>query len=137
MLQQPFLAPNSTAIATQSTVSADHSRTALQILGATAIWLAYETKGLLIGESARREVVQGIRDLATATVGVDKVNEVLTMHMGPEFILATLSLEFVDGTSLDQVERTIADIDSRLRARFHRVKKVYIEAESIARPPEI
>lgn len=31
------------------------------ILALTAAWLAYETKGLLIGESANREVVRGIR----------------------------------------------------------------------------
>lgn len=33
------------------------------ILGGTAIWLAYETKSLLIGESAKPEVIQGIRQL--------------------------------------------------------------------------
>src|SRR5205823_5532791 len=34
------------------------------ILGGTAMWLAFETKGLLIGESANREVVNEIRRLA-------------------------------------------------------------------------
>lgn len=34
------------------------------ILGGTAAWLAYETKGLLIGEAAHPEVVRCIRDVA-------------------------------------------------------------------------
>ena len=33
------------------------------ILGATAVWLAWETKGLLIGEAANQRVVDGIRRL--------------------------------------------------------------------------
>lgn len=105
------------------------------ILGGTAIWLAYETKGLLIGESARREVVKGIRELAVSTVGIDQINEVLTMHMGPEYILATLSIEFTDGTSVEEVERIIDKLETRIREAYPNVKKIYIEAESIKRPP--
>src|SRR5207237_5032741 len=63
------------------------------ILGATAMWLAFETKGLLIGESANREVVAEIRRLAERYPEVERVNEVLTMHVGPEYILANISLD--------------------------------------------
>ncbi|WP_455219370.1 cation diffusion facilitator family transporter, partial [Kaarinaea lacus] len=58
------------------------------LLGATAIWLAYETKGLLIGESANKRVVKSIRELVNKSNYVEHVNEILTMHMGPEYILA-------------------------------------------------
>jgi divalent metal cation (Fe/Co/Zn/Cd) transporter len=40
------------------------------ILGVTAAWPAYATKGLLIGEGAGLEVVNGIREIARATPGV-------------------------------------------------------------------
>ncbi|MGD8942000.1 MAG: cation diffusion facilitator family transporter, partial [Desulfobacterales bacterium] len=36
------------------------------ILAGTAVWLAYEIKGLLIGESARPEMVKNIKEIATA-----------------------------------------------------------------------
>ncbi len=101
------------------------------ILGGTAIWLAYETKGLLIGESANKHVVQGIRQLANETSGIELINEVLTMHIGPDFILATLSIEFVDGTSVNDVEKIIAELETRIKDNFPRVKKIYIEAESL------
>ena len=43
-----------------------------------------------------REVVQAIREIVAAGEHVKHVNEVLTLHMGPEYIVATISLDFVD-----------------------------------------
>jgi cation diffusion facilitator family transporter len=99
------------------------------ILGATAIWLAYETKGLLIGESANTQVVEGIRAIAADTPHIDHLNEVLTMHMGPDFILVTVSIDFEDAIDADTVERTTADIDRRIKQVYPQVKRVFIEAE--------
>ena len=100
------------------------------ILGGTAIWLAYETKGLLIGERANREVVSGIRRIARARRGVRHVNEVLTMHMGPEFILANISIDFDDGLHAEEIETTIGEIDHQIKAAFPNVKRIFIEAEA-------
>ena len=85
------------------------------ILGGTAIWLAYETKGLLIGESANQEVVQSIREIAKQLPSVEYVNEVLTMHMGPEFILVNISVDFQDGVTSEKVERGVAELDKILK----------------------
>jgi cation diffusion facilitator family transporter len=100
------------------------------ILAGTAIWLAYETKGLLIGESANVDVVQGIRKLASQLPEVAKVNEVLTMHMGPNFILVNVSADFVDHILADKIEATIARLDAEIKAAFPEVKRVFIEAET-------
>jgi hypothetical protein len=43
-------------------------------LGGTAVWLAYETKGLLIGESANMQVVDDIRETALQMGEVLHVN---------------------------------------------------------------
>jgi cation diffusion facilitator family transporter len=100
------------------------------ILGGTAIWLAYETKGLLIGESANREVVQGIREICQSIPIVEIVNEILTMHMGPDFILVNISVNFNDAVAADQMEAAIAGLDLRIKKRFPEVKRVFVEAES-------
>ena len=100
------------------------------ILAGTAIWLAYETKGLLIGESANVDVVQGIRKLASQLPEVAKVNEVLTMHMGPNFILVNVSANFVDHIVADKIEATIARLDGEIKAAFPEVKRVFVEAEA-------
>ena len=110
------------------------------ILGATAIWLAYETKSLLIGESARPEVVAEIRNLAGKYPEVVHVNEILTLHMGPEFILACVSVDFVDQTPAARLEEVISSLDREIKAAFPRVKKVFVEAEALkaaaSSPPE-
>lgn len=100
------------------------------ILAATAIWLAYETKGLLIGESASPEVVSRIRELVEGAPEVQHVNEILTMHMGPEFILVNVSVEFVDTATADQIEAVIAKLDRGLKETLPRVKRVFVEAEA-------
>lgn len=99
------------------------------ILGGTAVWLAYETKGLLIGESANPQVVAGIRAIATDCEKVDYVNEVLTMHMGPDYILANLSVDFDDAITADEVEQNIAHLDRRIKQVYPQIKRVFIEAE--------
>jgi cation diffusion facilitator family transporter len=103
------------------------------ILGGTAVWLAYETKGLLIGEAAGRHVVDGIRRLAGAYPCVLSVNEILTMHMGPEFILANISVKFCDDLAVGEVEHTVAALDEAIKREFPKVKRVFVEAESPAR----
>lgn len=99
------------------------------VLAATAAWLAYETKGLLIGESASRRVIDGIRTLVQEFREVDYVNEILTMHMGPEFILLNISVNFADEATALELETTISRIDRKIRADFPHVKRVFIEAE--------
>lgn len=99
------------------------------ILGGTAIWLAHETKGLLIGERADQDTVIGIREILKVQKGVVKTNEVLTLHMGPEFILANISLEFSDNLKTGELESIIRDLDRIIKAQYPIVKRVFIEAE--------
>jgi cation diffusion facilitator family transporter len=101
------------------------------ILVGTAAWLAYETKGLLIGESAYRHVVQDIKNILQASPAIDHVNEVLTMHMGPEYILANLSVDFKDNMTAGNVEDTIAELDIKIKEKHPQVKRIFIEAEKI------
>ena len=100
------------------------------ILGGTAIWLALETKSLLVGESALPEVVQGIQQLAGAFPEIEVVNEVLTLHMGPEFILVTLSVDFENTQTAANVERVIRELDAGIKKAFPLVKRVFVEGEA-------
>jgi cation diffusion facilitator family transporter len=100
------------------------------ILAATAVWLAYETKGLLIGERASGEVIEGIRAIVSAVADVKHVNEIATMHMGPDFVLANLSLDFIDNIPSQVVEHTITEITGQIKSQYPVVKRVFIEIES-------
>lgn len=100
------------------------------ILGLTAIWLAYETKGLLIGERAESRVIEGIRAIAAHHPAVEQVGEVLTLHMGPQYILVNLSLDFADDLATGQVEDASARLCAEIQERFPRVKRVFIEPQA-------
>lgn len=100
------------------------------ILGGTALWLAYETKGLLIGESAQTHIIKGIKEIAATYKEIEQVNEVLTMHMGADSILLNLSADFVDTLSAAEVETTIQRLDSRIKQAYPEVKRIFVEAES-------
>jgi cation diffusion facilitator family transporter len=100
------------------------------VLAGTAAWLAYETKGLLIGESATEPVREGIRTLVAGQPDVVRVNEVLTMHMGPDFVLLNVSVEFRDEATAPVLERAIARMDREIKAAYPAVKRIFVEAET-------
>ena len=64
------------------------------ILAVTAALLAYESKGLLIGEAASPGTISEIEAAISEQGRVLRVNEMLTMHMGPKDVLVNLSLNF-------------------------------------------
>lgn len=101
------------------------------ILAVTAGWLAYETKSLLIGESASDRVVEGVSQIAASYSGIKEVNETLTMHVGPQFILLNLSLDFSNDLNAERIENCIADITKEIKERYPRIKRVFIEAEKM------
>jgi cation diffusion facilitator family transporter len=104
------------------------------ILAGTAAWLAHETKGLLIGESANKPVIEGIRRLASGVDGVERVHEVLTMHMGPDFVLVNISVKFADEVRAAQIESAISKLDRAIKESFPTVKRVFVEAEARKAP---
>lgn len=100
------------------------------VLAATAAFLAFECKGLLIGEAAAPAVVSGIEAIATGQDGIERLNEIRTMHFGPEDVLVTLSLDFRDDITAGHVEGIITAMEQRIKQSFPEVTKVYIEAQS-------
>ena len=100
------------------------------VLAATAAFLAFECKGLLIGEGADPAVVAGIEAIATENAGIERLNEIRTLHFGPEDVLVTLSLDFVDEIDAGDVESIISTMEQRIKQAYPEVTRVYIEAQS-------
>jgi cation diffusion facilitator family transporter len=100
------------------------------ILAGAAILLAQETKGLLIGEGADPEIVREISRVLSAHSAIDRVNEILSMHQGPDDILVNVSVEFRDGLAIGAIERHTAAIEREIKARIPGARRVFIEAQS-------
>ncbi len=99
------------------------------ILAGTATLLAYESKGLLIGEAASAEVVQGIGDILGHEEGILSINEVLTMHLGPRDVLCNISIDFGADLNADEVEAAITSLESRIKSAHPEVTRIFIEAQ--------
>jgi cation diffusion facilitator family transporter len=100
------------------------------ILAGAAILLAYETKGLLIGEAASRSVVRGIRDIVAKTPSILSINELRTLHLAPHEILLALSVDFADGLSSEAVEEAVSTLEIKIKQRYPEVTRVFIEVQS-------
>ncbi|WP_350334135.1 cation diffusion facilitator family transporter [Coralliovum pocilloporae] len=100
------------------------------ILAATAALLAYETKGLLIGESADPEVISDIRKLVDDVPHVEQVNEMRSMHLGANEVLLALSLDFQDDLTPGTVEQTITALELSIKKQHPHVSRIFIEAQS-------
>ena len=99
------------------------------ILAVTAGLLAFECKGLLTGEGASAQVIKGINQIIDESPGIKHVNEVLTLHLGPQDVLLTISLDFEDNLSSGDVEEAISALESRIKGMFPDIRRVFIEAQ--------
>jgi len=100
------------------------------LLAVVAFFLAFETKGLLIGEAAGRRDRATIRARVLAHHNVEQVGRLLTMHMGPEEILVNLDVELVDGLSGQEVHQTIEEVEEAVRSAIPAAKNIFVETKA-------
>ena len=100
------------------------------ILAATALLLALETKGLLIGEAAAPEITAEIKALIAAVPAIVAVNEIRTLHHGPNDVLLALSVDYEDEIPAGMVERANTELEKAIKAKFPVVKRMFIEVQS-------
>jgi cation diffusion facilitator family transporter len=101
------------------------------LLAVVAVLLAAESRGLLIGESARSRVVTSIRELAARAPGVVRVERVLTMHFGPDEILVMLDVRLDPALDRASLARTSEDLERAIREAHPRVKYVCLELRGL------
>jgi len=102
------------------------------MLGIIAVFLAVESKQLLVGEAADPAVVSGIRAIVQKDKRISHVNELLTMHLGPDDLLLNLSVDFKNHYTAVEVEQAISEIERRIKKEYPQVRKLFIEAQSIS-----
>jgi cation diffusion facilitator family transporter len=103
------------------------------VLLVLALFLAWETKELLIGESAAKKDRESIRRAVYKIPEIKECGRLLTMHLGPDDILVNIDVEFIDDLSTDDVEAAVERIEARIKEAVPAVKKIYIEAQALKR----
>ncbi|NOX23016.1 MAG: cation diffusion facilitator family transporter [Actinobacteria bacterium] len=101
------------------------------LLLASVAWvLAFEMKGLLIGESATRRERSLIRAATLGVPAVSNVSRVLTMQLSPNEILVNMDVELDRELSVEAAERAIDDIEARIRELVPTATRIFVELES-------
>jgi cation diffusion facilitator family transporter len=96
-----------------------------------ALTLVYESRSLLIGESADPEVVASIGEIVRADPAIRAARAPLTMHLGPAEVLLNLEVEFEPRISAHDQVAAVARIEDAIRRRHPAIRRIFIEA----RPP--
>ena len=100
------------------------------VLGVSAMLLARETKGLLIGETAHPAVSEAILAIAAGDEGVCSANGLLTVQMGPNQVVAALSAEFEDALTTPQIEACIDRIESQAKAAHPEIISLFVKPQT-------
>lgn len=102
------------------------------ILALTAVFLARESKGLLIGEGADADVLRSIQALAQADAAVRNARRPLTMHLGPNEVFLALDVNFRRELSAAEVEVAVDRLERGIRQQHPDIKRIFIEAQSVS-----
>lgn len=103
------------------------------ILSGVAVFLASESKGLLVGEAVRPEVSSRIRELVEADADVVRVGDLLTLHFGPRQVLLNIDISFDRGLASDKLLAAIDRVESAIRTEHPEINRVFIEVETFKR----
>ena len=87
--------------------------------------------------SVFQKIVHGIRIIAGSYPQILSVNEVLTLHMGPEYILANISLDFVDTVPAGHVEKVLQQIRTAIKEEYPQVKRIFAEPRKPVDVPSV
>lgn len=101
------------------------------LLAAVATLLAWQSRGLLIGEGIRPETAGAIRGMALSVPRVRDVGRILSMYVGPDDALVTMDLDFDEGTAAADAALSIADVERQVRKRFPMIKRLFIESGTV------
>jgi len=102
------------------------------LLGMVALFLASESKGLLMGEPAASEVVASICAIAHAQPGVERSSGLFTVHLGPDQVVAAITADFRDTLSAADVEAVVAEIEDRVKAVHPEIVLLMVKPQSAA-----
>ncbi len=106
------------------------------LLATVAAFMSVEIKSLLVGEAVNPKVLAGIERIIKSEVGprgpLIAINEIRTMHLGPEDVLVAASVDAIDGIPAEEVERVTSELERAIKEKYPAVRRLFIETQSVA-----
>jgi cation diffusion facilitator family transporter len=101
------------------------------VLASVATFLVYESRGLLIGESAEPGVAEAVQRVAEDDPAVLSVGNPMTMHLGPDDVLLNLELRFRPGLSTSEIEAAVERLEGRVRRDHPKIRRIFLEVNAL------
>lgn len=100
------------------------------ILVSSAVWLAEESRSLLVGEVADPEIVDALREIAMNDPAVMDLGEVLTMHLGPDQVLLNIEVQFTPQITVEEVDAAVRRIEKLIQVPYPQVTHIFVEVRN-------
>jgi cation diffusion facilitator family transporter len=100
------------------------------VLAISALLLARETKGLLMGETADPKLRHNVLEVAQEDPAVYSANGVLTEQMGAHQVIASLSLEFKVGLTSDEIEACVNRIEVKIKSIHPEIVALFVKPQT-------
>ena len=101
------------------------------ILCIVGVFLALESRSLLIGEAASSGDYEKVRKCILQIPEITEVHELLMPQLGPEEIMVTMNVSFRPDLTLQQVEQAIDRAEEVIQAQIPYARRIYIEIDSL------
>ena len=99
------------------------------LLALVAVVLAFETKSLLLGESATPENVEAIEKAIVAGDEVERIIHMKTLHLGPEELLVAAKIAVRGDETAKSIAVEIDNAEARIRAAVPIARVIYLEPD--------
>jgi divalent metal cation (Fe/Co/Zn/Cd) transporter len=100
------------------------------LLVCVSLLLAFESRGLLLGESAPPETLRRVRELVEADAAVIRAGQPLTMYLGPDEVLLNLNIAFQPRLSGDEIAAAVRRLEGAIQREYPRIRRIFLEVKS-------
>ncbi|HEV2834420.1 MAG TPA: cation diffusion facilitator family transporter [Pyrinomonadaceae bacterium] len=97
------------------------------VLAVVAFVLARTSRGLLLGEAANSKVLAEIKQAIESHPNVERVVELLTMHLAPKQILINATIQLRPDLRTGDIEKSIAECEERIKRAEPKVEMMFLE----------
>lgn len=101
------------------------------ILASVGIFLASESRKLLVGEAGSQKLLDDVRRLAMQDAAVRRVGDALSMQLGPDDVLVNLDVEFWPQSSRETVPDLIQRLEEKIREAHPEVRRLFVQASRL------
>src|SRR5690606_39587541 len=91
-----------------------------------------DLKGLLLGETADPKLRENVLNIAQQDAAVFSANGVLSEQMGAQQVIASLSLEFKDDLTSDEIEACVNRIEAQIKQLHPGIIALFVKPQTKA-----